>query len=73
MKNVKKFCATSILALTLTLSASAGDMAGPGVSETPPPPEQRLVTGDMAGPGSVTLDPVTSLTLSLLESVLSLF
>jgi hypothetical protein len=72
MKNLRKFCATTILALALAFSASAGDMSTPGISEPPPPPptQQSPVIGD---PGVIMLDPVTSLTLSLLESVFYLF
>ena len=78
MKTARKFCVTALLALTLALSVSAGDMSGPG-TQTP-----TAVTGDMSGPGTrvsgevpdedaALLDPVTSLTLSLLESLRSRF
>jgi hypothetical protein len=84
---LKKFCATMILALALAFSASAGDMSGPGDSTPPPPPPQQQttsVTGDMSGPGTaimgdisgtstIQLDPITSLALNLLQSVLSIF
>jgi hypothetical protein len=84
---LKKYCATMILALTLAFSASAGDMSGPGDSTPPPPPQQQQtsvtgemsgsgtdVMGDMSGPGTIVeLDPITSLALNLLQSVLSIF
>ena len=86
MKTLRKFCATTVLSLALAFSAAAGDMSGPGnITEPPPPPPQPTsVTGDMSGPGTrmmgdtpvsdvQLLDPVTSLTLSLLESVFYLF
>jgi hypothetical protein len=86
MKKLRRFCAAVILALTLTLSAIGGDIGTPGAAAPPPPPapEQSTttgdigtpgaaITGDILTPGAIVLDPVTSLTLSLLESVFYLF
>ncbi len=84
MKRLQKFCAVSILILSLTLSTFAGDMGTPGATAPPPPPLSSITsesgfpgaiaTGDMSTPGVVSsLDPVTEAALSLLQSILSLF
>lgn len=84
MKNLRRLFATVVLALTLTIFASAGEISGPGVTIPPPPPPQSSVTGDTQFPGTTStddiqaldvaaLDPVTEAALSFLQSLLSLF
>jgi hypothetical protein len=76
MKRVQRLIAAFVLMMALALSAIAGDMPGPGIK---PPPPSIEATGNMPGPGVVAtdsasaIDPVTEFTLSLLQSVLSLF
>ena len=83
MKNLRKLCATFVLTLVLALSAVAGDMSTPGAT-APQTKQQSSVTGDISfprattigeipTPGVVVLDPVTDATLSLLQSLMSLF
>jgi hypothetical protein len=79
MKTLRRLCATLVLILVLALSAFAGDMSTTVVS-SPPPTEQAMTQGDMsttvAGDmttGVIAIDPVTEITLSLLQSLLSLF
>jgi hypothetical protein len=80
MKSLQRLCAAFVLTLALTLSAFAGDMTT-GIIDTPPPPGQQLattgdmqagLTGDMST-GITATDPVTTVALSLLQSLLSLF
>jgi hypothetical protein len=83
MKKLQEFFTVIVLTVSLALSASAGDMAGPGLI-----PQHRasqsIVTddiktpgasavGDMLAPGVAELDMVTEAALSLLQSILSLF
>lgn len=80
MNCLRQFCAASILILALTLSAFAGDI-NCGVAAPPPP--QAAITGDIncgvtltcqsSSTETVSLDPVTGLALSLLQSLLSVF
>jgi hypothetical protein len=83
MKNLRQFCIVVVLTFALTLSAFAGDMSCPGITD-PPPPQQSSATGDISCPGAtatgeistpgmVALDPVTEAALSLLNSILSLY
>ena len=85
MKKLQRFFAVIALTLALALSASAGDILGPGAkSPLPPPPPPTIETGnietpgatvkgDILTPGVAELDPVTEAALSLLQSILSLF
>lgn len=84
MKTFQRFCAIAVLVVTLALSAFAGEIGMPGVTNPPPPPQQSSVAGDMGTPGATatgdiqfpgvtSLDPVTEAALSLLQSILSLF
>ena len=76
MKRIQRLMATFVLTMALALSAAAGDMPGPGIHLPPPSTE---ATGNMPGPGVDTtdftsgIDPVTEFTLTLLQSLLSLF
>ena len=82
MKKLQQFCAVTVLALTLTLSAFAGEMSTPGITSSST--EQSSAVGDIGMPGATAagdilmpglseLDPVTEAALSLLNSLLSLF
>ncbi len=83
MKHLRRLCAVVVLAMALSLSAFAGDILMPGAVQ-PKPKSSTMVmasfttetsnseTGDILMPGAA-LDPVTEATLSLLESLLSLF
>jgi hypothetical protein len=84
MKNLRQFCAAIVITLALTFSAFAGDINAPGISTQPPPPPQPSATGkigrsgvvctsDMTCSGAVALDPLTEITLTMLESMLSYF
>lgn len=82
MNNFRKFCAVSVLTLSLALPVLAGDMSAPGVKSSTTESSQTTsattdssatALGDMSAPGMNELDPLTSLTLGLLEGILSLF
>jgi hypothetical protein len=84
MKHVRRFCATIVLTLALSFSAFAGDILIPGATTQPTPQQKSSMTsampeaedsstGDILIPGADALDPVTQFTLSLLQSLLSLF
>ena len=45
MSRLTRFFATTLLVLSMSAFAAAGDMQGPGAPEPPPP-------GDMQGPGA---------------------
>ncbi|HEX8844946.1 MAG TPA: hypothetical protein VF791_09900 [Pyrinomonadaceae bacterium] len=75
---LRKTLAALVLTLTIALSAFAGEMPCPGVIDPPQNAtviEQEItgITDAMSCPGATTLDPVTEFTLSLLQSVLSIF
>ncbi|HEX8709746.1 MAG TPA: hypothetical protein VF723_16010 [Pyrinomonadaceae bacterium] len=83
MKNFQRFCVSLLLTLMIALTAFAGDMDFPGVTSTPPPPSQTSATGDMTCPGAnaagdmqfpgvTAIDPMTEITLDLLQSLMSL-
>lgn len=48
MKTMKAFCTATVLALTLSVSAFAGDIASPGSAKT----------GDIGTPGAVSTAPL---------------
>ena len=83
MKKLQQFCATTVLTLALTLSAFAGEIGTPGMEQPPPPPHVIttgdigtpvvIAKGDILPPGAVELDPLTEITLNLLQSLFSLF
>jgi hypothetical protein len=83
MNKLQKFCAAVILTAIFTLSAFAGDIGMPGVTN-PPPPHRDLTAVERAFPGAsaegailssdiIVLDPITELMLNLFQSRLSLF
>ena len=53
MKTLKHLAALSLLILTLTVSARAGEMQGPIAPPPPPPPppEESSLVGDLPTPG----------------------
>jgi ABC-type amino acid transport system permease subunit len=82
MKKLKHLCAATVLTLTLTLSAFAGEMSSPGITSSSP--QESSAAGDIGMPGATAageiltpglsgLDPVTEAALGLLGSLLSLF
>ena len=80
MKHLRRFCAATVLTFALALATFAGDMQCGVVSPPPPPPASMMsetvptVTAtdeDSAEPSIV--DPVTELTLNILQGLLSLF
>lgn len=84
MKKFRGVFAAAILALTLSISAFAGEISIPGIKNTPHPPVLSVTgdilcsdaasTGDISGScGVITLDTVTEITLSLFQSLLLLF
>ena len=83
MNKLQKLCAAVILTAFFTLSAFAGEISLPGATN-PPPPQRDLATcetsfpgvsaeGDILSSDIAALDPVTELTLNLLQSWLPLF
>ncbi|MDT4895535.1 MAG: hypothetical protein QOH25_612 [Acidobacteriota bacterium] len=72
MKKLQQFCAIVALILAIALPAFAGDIPCPGVIDKSPS-QQSSVMGDISAPGVVALDPFTEITLSLLQSILSIF
>jgi hypothetical protein len=73
MKNLRQFCSAVVFTLVLTFSAFAGDIQAPGVIAQPPPPPQSSSRGEMDGPVALALDPLTEITLKMLESMLPIF
>ncbi|HUQ31240.1 MAG TPA: hypothetical protein VM095_03930 [Pyrinomonadaceae bacterium] len=82
MNKLQKFCAAVILTAIFTLSAFAGDIPMPGVTNTPL--QRGLATGEISFPGASAegdilsadipiLDPLTEIMLNLLESRFSIF
>jgi hypothetical protein len=65
MKNLRHFCAVTILLLALAVSAFAGQVDCPGVVD-PPPDTTPTVTGQVGCSG------LTEAAVSLIQSVLSL-
>jgi len=72
MNWVRRTCATILLTVVLAASpALAGDM--PGGVTSPSPSSDASLTGEMPQGLTSAIDPVTEFTLSLLQSLLSLF
>lgn len=70
MKQLGRFCAGVILALSLTLSTYAGHISCPGVTDEPPP-QETATAGEMQN-GVESTDTVTELVISLLTTILPL-
>jgi hypothetical protein len=79
MKKFRQFFACFVLTLVFTLSAFAGDIPFPGETNPPPPPSVLSdtstpdATSNTSPSDAVVLDPLTETTISLLQSVNSLF
>lgn len=77
MKRVQRLIATFVLTIVLACFAVAGDMPTPGIQQPPPPSITAIEdtpTSEIEDTYSTSgIDPVTQLTLSLLQSLLSLF
>ena len=80
MKHLRHLCAATVLTFTFVLATFAGDMQCGVVSPPPDPPASVL--GDTTNEVTVTneerpetsfVDPLTELTLNILQSVLALF
>ena len=74
MKNLRQFCATLALTLTLTLPAFADGFIT--TMKTDPPPPAPTVAADgfiSTGKAGEPADTVTEIALSLLQSVIALF
>ena len=81
MKHLRHFCAATVLSFTFVLATFAGDMQCGVVSPPPDPPASVLgettnevtVTNEESSAETSFVDPLTELTLNLLQSVLALF
>ena len=82
MKNLRQICATITLTLAFTLPAFADGYITTGKNEPPPPAPtvaaDGFITTDRAGQvntgnGEEPADTVTEITLSLLQSIITLF
>jgi hypothetical protein len=81
MKRLCHFCATTVLTISVALSAFAGNINCGAVA--PPPEQPASVMGDIPNGATATdetasaeivfIDPATGLALDILRSLLSLF
>lgn len=71
MKQVGRFCAGVILALSLALSTYAGHISCPGITDEQSGTTQETAAGEMQN-GVEYTDPVTELAISLLTTILPL-
>ena len=69
MKNLLHFFMTFILALTLTVSAPAGEIPTAGIAALPSP----SANGEMSEPGIAVTDLATQVMLAIVESIVSIF
>jgi hypothetical protein len=82
MKCLRRFCFASVLTVALALPAFAGDIHT-GVVPPPPPDPLTMSTGDInceviqPSENSISeiasVDPMTELTLNILQSMMALF
>lgn len=79
MNRVRHFCATAILTLSVAFTGFAGEMPT-GIHRTPPPQHPvtteapALAAGELSAVPTQALDPVTEVTLFLIDGLmLSLF
>jgi hypothetical protein len=79
MRKLKQLCIATVLTLSLSCIAFAGDMDTPGITP-PPPPNQPSITGDMHTTGvtsetsnseTTAIDSVTGLALYIFNSMTS--
>jgi hypothetical protein len=83
MKCLRRFCFASVLTFALTISTFAGDIHTGAVPPPPPPDPQTASTGEIycgvieTNENSISetasVDPMTELTLNILQSVMALF
>lgn len=83
MKCLRRFCCASVLTFAFTLSSFAGDIHTGAVQPPPPPDPPAMSTGDIncgviqTNENSISeiasVDPMTELTLNILQSVMALF
>lgn len=73
MNRVRRMCATTLLSVVLAASSVLAGNMPQGVTSSPPSPAESSVTGNMPQGVTSGIDPVTEFTLSLLQSLLSLF
>jgi hypothetical protein len=64
MRSLRQLCVTAVLTIALVVSAHAGEIECPGITQTPPP--QETVTGEIECPG------VTQVIVIFVESLLLL-
>jgi len=80
MKTLRQLSASALLMLALALPAFAGDMHGPVVAPPPPPQTSEETAqpdapteGAILGCETGEIDPLTEVTLLMLQGVLALF
>jgi hypothetical protein len=81
MKQVRRFCAVSIIIATLSFPALAGDVHSPGITDPPPPADAQSValagvsgsSGAISTSDSTNFDAITALTIRLCEQLLLIF
>lgn len=79
MKTLRQLMASALLLLVLSLPALAGDMHCPVVPPPPPTEEAMLSESNLASEGTTLdgeateLDPLTELSLLILQGALGLF
>jgi hypothetical protein len=72
MKTLQQLCAASVLTLTLSLSAFAGDITTMIVPPPPPSAQQATTAGDISTTKAGEITTMVTSALDLLTSVLSL-
>jgi hypothetical protein len=77
MKQLSRFCAGIVLALSLALSTYAGHISCPGITDEQSGTTQETTTEETAAAGERQngveyIDPVTGLAISLLTTILPL-
>jgi hypothetical protein len=73
MRKLRKLAAATVISVTLSTAAIAGDMQGPGYVPPPPPPATSTGHGDIGSPGepeTVEINCETSQELSAAESLI---
>jgi hypothetical protein len=84
MRKIRQLCAAAFLTIALTISALAGDIQLPGVTNPPPDKQQTSATGDMQTPSASAAgqmetplvpdtESVAEIALTLLVDALSIF
>jgi hypothetical protein len=70
MKFFRRFIATVVLTVSLTFVAFAGEIQAPGET-TPPADSTPCTTGEIQAPGVVAPDSVTTVTLNVIQSLMT--